>query len=54
MSRSLTTSLVTLLLAACATARAPDASVKRIALTFDDAPRDDGPMFTGDERANGV
>jgi peptidoglycan/xylan/chitin deacetylase (PgdA/CDA1 family) len=31
-----------------------EANGKRIALTFDDAPRGDGPVFTGEERAGAL
>jgi len=37
-------------LSACATAPVTTAG-KRIALTYDDAPREDGPLFSGTERA---
>lgn len=40
------------LLTACSDApENPDKPIKRIALSFDDAPRGRGPMFSGDERA---
>ena len=42
-----------LILAACGAGRAERAEepAKRIALTFDDAPTGDGPVFSGTERA---
>jgi peptidoglycan/xylan/chitin deacetylase (PgdA/CDA1 family) len=49
-------SLLILALTACADSGNPNPtegtadSNKRIALSFDDAPRNDGPVFTGDER----
>jgi peptidoglycan/xylan/chitin deacetylase (PgdA/CDA1 family) len=39
-------------LAACATAGPAELPAKRIALTFDDAPIRDGPLFSGAERAS--
>lgn len=43
--------LVPVVLAACAQQEVDStAMTKRIALTFDDAPRGDGPLFSGDER----
>jgi peptidoglycan/xylan/chitin deacetylase (PgdA/CDA1 family) len=38
------------LAAACATTAAPDPAAKRIAITFDDIPRQPGAFFTADER----
>lgn len=43
--------LVTVVLAACVSPAADStAMTRRIALTFDDAPRGDGPLFSGPER----
>lgn len=47
--------LVLMVFAICpilADSQRSSASQKRIAITFDDAPRSDGPLFTGAERAN--
>ena len=52
MSRFVATWIFSLFFVADASVQAPSISTKRIALTFDDAPRGDGPMFTGDERAS--
>jgi peptidoglycan/xylan/chitin deacetylase (PgdA/CDA1 family) len=43
--------VILLPLTACAAVPAREAQPKRIALTFDDAPLRDGPLFTGPERA---